>query len=115
MEIPKVNVEIEAEIKAEVKIKKGGIITAPHRWLANGKYDSKPNSPTYFRDYYRAQRHPTECEYCHHIFTGRDCLYKHGKRSKKCIRLREQLASEASASEASEATEASEEAAPNNV
>ena len=102
MEIPKVNVESEAEIKAEVKIKKGGIITAPHRWLANGKYDSKPNSPTYFRDYYRSQRQPTECQYCHLIFTGRDSLYKHGIRSKKCIKLRAKLAEEASASEESE-------------
>ena len=40
------------------------------------------------KDYYGSQRQPTECQYCHLIFTGRDCLYKHGKRSGKCIRLR---------------------------
>ena len=64
------------------------------------------NSPTYFRDYYRSHRVPTECQYCHLIFTGKDCLYKHGIRSEKCIKLRAQInaatASEASEEEASE-------------
>ena len=107
MEIPKVeideieivtvvNAEVAAEVEVVVKVDRRTIRTAPHRWLANGKYDSKPNSPTYFRDYYRSQRQPTECQYCHLVFTGRDCLYKHGKRSNKCIKLREQLAAEAS-------------------
>ena len=107
MEIPKVeideieiatvvNAEVAAEVEVVVKIDRRTIRTAPHRWLANGKYDKKPNSPTYFRDYYRSQRQPTECQYCHLIFTGRDCLYKHGERSNKCIKLREQLAAEAS-------------------
>ena len=94
--------EVEVVEDVVVKINKSRIITAPHRWLANGKYDRKPNSPTYFKDYYRAQRQPTECEYCHSIFTGRDCLYKHGKRSNKCIKLRAKLAAEASSSEGSE-------------
>ena len=47
MEIPTVEVEVEVAV-VEVKIDKRTIRTAPHRWLANGKYDSKPNSPTYF-------------------------------------------------------------------
>ena len=91
MEIPKVEInEVEVAV-VEVKIDKRTIRTAPHRWLANGKYDSKPNSPTYFKDYYRSQRQPTECQYCHLIFTGRDCLYKHGVRSKTCIKLRAEI------------------------
>ena len=76
MEIPKVeideieivtvvNAEVAAEVEVVVTIDRRTIRTAPHRWLANGKYDSKPNSPTYFRDYYRSQRQPTECQYCH--------------------------------------------------
>ena len=106
MEIPKVEIEIEivavvnaevaAEVEVVVKIDRWTIRTAPHRWLANGKYVKKQNSPTYCRDYYRSQRQPTECQYCHLIFTGRDCLYKHGQRSNTCIKLREQLAAEAS-------------------
>ena len=103
MEIPKVEID-EVEV-VEVKIDRRTIRTAPHRWLANGKYDSKPNSPTYFRDYYRSQRQPTECEYCHLIFTGRDCLYKHGVRSKICIKLRAEI-NAASASEESEVSSA---------
>ena len=77
------------------------IIVKKNRFLPNGKYDKTPNSPTYFRDYYRSHRVPTECQYCHLIFTGRDCLYKHGIRSKKCIKLRAQI-NAASASEVSE-------------
>ena len=94
MEIPKVEIdenEVENKIEVVVKIDRRTIRTAPHRWLANGKYDSKPNSPSYFRDYYRSQRSPTECQYCHLVFTGRDCLYKHGVRSKKCIKLRAEI------------------------
>ena len=106
MEIPKAEInEVEVAV-VEVKIDKRRIRTAPHRWLANGKYDSKPNSPTYFKDYYRSQRQPTECQYCHLIVTGRDCLYKHGIRSGKCIKLRAKLAEEASASEESEVSAA---------
>ena len=63
MEIPKVEIdknEIENKFEVVVKIDRRTIRTAPHRWLANGKYDSKPNSPTYFKDYYRSQRQPTE-------------------------------------------------------
>ena len=84
------------------------IIIKKNRFLPNGKYDKTPNSPTYFRDYYRSHRVPTECQYCHLIFTGKDCLYKHGIRSKKCIKLRAEI-------NAASASEASEEAAPNNV
>ena len=59
MEIPKAEInEVEIAV-VEVKIDKRRIRTAPHRWLANGKYDSKPNSPTYFKDYYRSQRQPS--------------------------------------------------------
>ena len=105
MEIPQVEVEVAVEVD-EVKIDKRRIRTAPHRWVANGKYDSKPDSPTYFKDFYRSQRQPRECQYCHLIFTGRDCLYKHGKRSGKCIKLRAKLAEEASTSEESEVSAA---------
>ena len=39
MEIPKVEInEVEVAV-VEVKIDKRRIRTAPHRWLANGKYD----------------------------------------------------------------------------
>jgi hypothetical protein len=78
-------------------------IIKKNRFLPNGKYDKTPNSPTYFRDYYRSHRVPTECQYCHLIFTGKDCLYKHGIRSKKCIKLRAELA-QATASASSEET-----------
>ena len=49
MEIPKAEInEVEVAV-VEVKIDKRRIRTAPHRWLANGKYDSKTQQPNIFQ------------------------------------------------------------------
>ena len=70
MEIPQVDMNDAIEVIANAEVAaQVDIIVKKNRFLPNGKYDKTPNSPTYFRDYYRSHRVPTECQYCHLIFT----------------------------------------------
>ena len=86
-------VEIKDDVLASlgnasaVKIRK-----APYRYLADGTYDNKPLSPSYFKDYYRKTRKPHECPYCHAILSHREGLCKHNMKAKKCLKLHETLA-----------------------
>ena len=69
-------------------------VRAPERYLPNGKYNSKPLSPTYAKDYYARTRGEVECPHCSNVFKHKDTLRKHIKNSKKCILKREPLSLE---------------------
>ena len=60
-------------------------IRAPERYLPNGKYNAKPLSPTYTKDYYHRMRADVECPHCFKIYKHKDTLRNHIKRTKKCI------------------------------
>ena len=64
-------------------------VRAPERYLPNGKYNSKPLSPTYVKDYYARTRGDVECPHCLKMFKHKDTLRKHIKLTNKCILLRE--------------------------
>lgn len=72
-----------------VKEKQKRKIRAPHRYLPDGTYDNKPLSKTYFRDYWQKTKAPIECEHCGVVFAHKNNLYKHGYRSKRCMKIRE--------------------------
>ena len=82
-------------IKIVDKVKQKRRIRAPERYRPDGTYNSYPLSPTYWRDYKRATKCQCECPYCHTIFCHKDNLNGHHRKSKKCKKLREALASEA--------------------
>ena len=63
-------------------------VRAPERYLPNGKYNAKPLSPTYGKEYYARKRCPVECPHCSQKFEHPDVLRQHVRRSKKCINLR---------------------------
>ena len=73
----------------DIKVARPRKIRAPHRYLPDGTYDKKPLSPTYVRDYWQKNKAPVQCEHCKLFFTHKDGLHKHGRRSKRCQKLRE--------------------------
>jgi hypothetical protein len=81
--------EINDEIILDIKVDKPKKIRAPHRYLPDGTYDKKPLSPTYFKDYWQKTKEPVECPHCKLIFSHKNGLYKHDRRSKRCQKLRE--------------------------
>jgi hypothetical protein len=86
------NVENVEHVEPKKKIKTyHKIRTAPHRHLPDGTYDHKPNSPTYWNDYYNSHKQPTECPHCHRMFTHKQGLRKHYLRCEKCKQIRGEL------------------------
>jgi hypothetical protein len=75
-------------------------VRAPERYLPNGKYNFKPLSPTYSRDYYHRTKQDVQCEFCQKILCHPARLKLHQKKAKKCMMLRENM----SLKEALEAT-----------
>jgi hypothetical protein len=82
-----INKEPEPAIPEPVYVLKK--VRAPERYLPNGKYNSKPLSPTYVKDYYARTRGDVECPHCLKMFKHKDTLRNHIKRSNKCILQRE--------------------------
>lgn len=66
-------------------------ITAPERYLPDGTYNTKPLSPTYFKDYYQKTKADVACEHCLSIFSHKVNYAKHFKRSNRCKRIRAAL------------------------
>ena len=66
-------------------------VRAPARYLPDGRYDKKPLSPTYVKEYYARQRGDCQCPHCSKKFEHPDVLRQHIRRSKRCINLRETL------------------------
>ena len=77
------SLENNDETIPEIKVERQRKIRAPHRYLADGSYDSKPLSPTYFQEYLQKTKSQVECVHCV-VFTHKDNLRKHGNKSKKC-------------------------------
>ncbi len=73
----------------EIKVERQKKIRAPHRYLADGTYDKKPISPTYFTAYWQKTKSEVQCEHCGVVFTHKDNLRKHGNKGNKCKKLRE--------------------------
>ncbi len=48
--------ETNDEPISEMKVERPKKIRAPHRYLPDGTYDSKPLSPKYFREYWQKQK-----------------------------------------------------------
>ena len=63
-------------------------IKAPERYLPDGSYNTKPLSPTYFKDYYQKTKSDVTCEHCYCVFNHKVNYAKHLKRSNKCLRLK---------------------------
>ena len=63
-------------------------VRAPARYLPDGRYDKKPLSPTYVKEYYARKRCDCECPHCSKKFEHPDVLRQHLRRSKRCINLR---------------------------
>ena len=60
-------------------------VRAPERYLPNGKYNSKPLSPTYGKEYYARMRGDVECPHCLKMFKHKDTLRTHIKKSNRSI------------------------------
>ena len=88
MELTKTEETIIAIPEPVYKLKK---VRAPERYLPNGKYNFKPLSPTYSKDYYAKMRGDVECPHCSKLFCHKDTLRHHIIRSTKCILLRENI------------------------
>ena len=76
----------------EIKVERPRKNRAPHRYLPDGTYDSKPLSPTQFKEYWQKTKSQVQCEHCSVVFNHKDDLRQHGNRSKKCKKLREMFA-----------------------
>ena len=66
-------------------------VRAPERYLANGKYNSKPLSPTYSIDYYHRTKAPSKCEFCETILCHPARMKSHLRRNKKCFLMQENI------------------------
>ena len=78
------NIEVE-NVDSKVVNKR---IKAPERYLPDGTYNTKPLSPSYFRDYYQKTKSEVTCEHCKGVFCHKVNYAKHLKRSNRCQRLR---------------------------
>ena len=56
----------------EIKVERPRKIRAPHRYREDGTYDSKPLSPTYFKEYWEKTKSQVQCEHCKVVFFTHD-------------------------------------------
>ena len=71
----------------EIKVERQKKIRAPHRYLADGSYDSKPLSPTYSKNIGKNTKSEVQCEHCKVLFSNKNNIYKHGNKRKRCKKL----------------------------
>ena len=63
---------------------------APWRWNEDGTYNHKPNSESYFRDYYRKNAsHRVNCTFCNKYVVVHDI--KRHQKTKKCLLVQSSL------------------------
>ena len=68
-------------------------IRAPHRYMEDGKYNSKPLDPEYFNTYYHKRTELVQCQKCG-LECKRNYLYKHSL-TNKCRKLVDMKAGDA--------------------
>ena len=71
------NLEEQPRLKPGRKV---GCFSAPQRHLENGKYNSKPNDPEYFKKYYhQVVKQPYTCPRCDSILSSKSLRHRHEK------------------------------------